>query len=130
MTIGRPTKYKPHYCDLAETILAGDKPWCEVARVLQVCENTLDRWKKKYPEFCSAYNRGRSAGCAVFLEKVNAAAWDADTHKVNNGLITLMAVNKYKMITSKSEDRSKIDMSGTLSLADAVRLRHEAMGSG
>jgi hypothetical protein len=129
MAGGRPTKYRPEYCDLAETILAGDNPWCEVARVLQVCENTLDRWKKKYPEFCSAYERGRAAGCAVFMRKVNAAAWDADKHHVNNGLITLMAVNKYKMVTAKSEGKKKVDMSGTLSLADAVRLRHEAMAS-
>jgi hypothetical protein len=41
-----------------------------------------------------------------------------------------MAVNKYKMITAKSEGKKKVDMSGTLSLADAVRLRHEAMASG
>ena len=130
MTIGRPTKYKPHYCDLAETILAGDKPWCEVARVLRVHTETLSEWKKKYPDFSAAYKRGRAAGQALFLQKVNAAAWGADTHKVNNGLITLMAVNKYKMKTRRSEDRSKIEVSGTLSLADAIRQRHEAMASG
>ena len=78
MTIGRPTKYKPHYCDLAETILAGDKPWCEVARILRVHTETLSEWKKKYPDFSAAYNRGRAAGQAVFLQKVNAAAWDLD----------------------------------------------------
>ena len=42
MAGGRPTKYKAEYCDLAETILSCDKPWCEVARILMVCENTLD----------------------------------------------------------------------------------------
>ena len=86
----------------------------------------LDRWKKKYPEFCSAYRRGRAAGQAVFMRKVNAAAWNSDLHHVNNGLITLMAVNKYKMLTRKSEGKKKVDMS----LADAVRRRHEIMASG
>ena len=66
---GRPTKCKPHYCDLAETILAGDKPWCEVARVLQVHEGTLNTWKAKHQEFNEAYNRGRSAGC-LFRKRI------------------------------------------------------------
>ena len=73
MTIGRPTKYRPHYCDLAETILAGDKPWCEVARVLQICENTLDRWKRKYRSFVVLIREVEAAGQAVFMEKLNAA---------------------------------------------------------
>ena len=87
-------------------------------------------WKKKHPEFSTAVNRGWTKGKALFMKKVDAAAWNADTHKVNNRLICLLAMNQYGMKTRRSEGKSKVDLSGTLSLADAVRLRHEAMRSG
>jgi hypothetical protein len=127
--IGRPTKYRPEYCDLAEAILAADKPWCEVARILQVCENTLDRWKAKYPEFCSAYMRGKAAGKALFMAKVKQAAWGENILPVNNGMISLLAVNMYGLISKKAEEKRDVTTTN-LSVADAVRLRHEAMASG
>ena len=130
MKIGRPTKYKPEYCDLAETILAGDNPWCEVARVLRVHTETLSEWKKKYPDFSAAYERGRTAGRAAFLKKVKAAAWGEHALPVNNGMISLLAVNCYGMISKKAEQKSEVDLNTNLSLADAVRRRHEAKVSG
>jgi hypothetical protein len=123
---GRPAKYKQMYCDLAEAILAADKPMCVVAVALGVHRGTLRDWKKKYPEYSAAVERGRNNGKALFMEKVAKAAWDADTYKVNNRLVWLLAMNQYGMRTSKK----KVDVSGTLSLADAVRSRHEAMVSG
>jgi hypothetical protein len=125
MTAGRPTKYKPEYCDLAETILSEDMPWCQVASILNVCEDTLDAWKREHPKFLDAHNRGRAKGRAIFLAKTKAAAWDADTHHVNNGLISLLAINMYDLTTAKSEGKNDVNVKGSLSLADAVRLRHE-----
>jgi hypothetical protein len=124
MTAGRPTKYKPEYCDLAETILAEDKPMCAIAAALGVHRGTLRDWKKKYYEFSTACGMGRARGKALFVEKVAKAAWGGDTHHVNNGLIWLLAMNQYQMLTSKK----KVAVSGTVSLADSVRKRHEASG--
>jgi hypothetical protein len=124
MAGGRPTKYKPEYCDLAEVILANDEPMCAVAAALGVHRGTLRDWKKKYSEFSTAVSRGRTQGKALFMKKVDAAAWDADTYKVNNRLIWLLAMNQYQMLISKSKGKSQVDMS----LADAVRKRHEASG--
>jgi hypothetical protein len=126
MKVGRPTKYKPEYCDLAETLLGQDKPMCSVAAALGVHRGTLRDWKKKYSQFSTAVSRGRTNGKALFMEKVAKAAWDADTYKVNNRLVWLLAMNQYGMKTSKK----KIAVSGTLSIADAVRKRHETMASG
>lgn len=107
--VGRPTKYLPSYCDLAEAILAQDKPLCEVAAFIGVDEETIIRWRAKYPEFSGAVNRGRAKGKSVFMENVRNAAWDTETHKVNNGLITLLAINKYKMTTNRSDNKNKND---------------------
>ena len=130
MRNGRPTKYRPHYCDLAETILAGDNPWCEVARILMVHEGTLNTWKAKHQEFNEAYKRGRAAGRAVFMQKVKAAAWGEHALPVNNGMISLLAVNCYGMISKKAEQKSEVDLNTNLSLADAVRRRREGKVSG
>ncbi len=122
---GRPTKYREHYCDYAEAILSDDRPLCEVARQLCVNEETITDWVKKHKKFSAAFKRGRAAGKAAFMAKARAAAWDADTHHVNNGLINLLAMNQYNMITANNHNKDKLDVKGTLSLADAVRKRHE-----
>ncbi len=127
---GRPTKFKLEYCDLAETLLGHCKPMCAVAAALGVHRGTLRDWRKKYPEFSTAVNRGRTKGKAIFMQTVDAAAWNADTYKVNNRLIYLLAMNQYGMKTRRSEGKKQLDVSGTLSLADAVRRRREGKVSG
>ncbi len=119
MRTGRPTKYKPEYCHQAETILSGGQPLCTVAAALGIHRGTLRDWRKKYPDFSAAVSRGRNNGMALFMEKLERAAWDPDTYKVNNRLVCLLARNQYGMITG----RKQLDASSTLSLADAVRER-------
>ena len=58
MKAGRSTKYKPEYCEIAETILSDDKPMCQVAHVLRVHRETLYEWQKRYPGFSDACKRG------------------------------------------------------------------------
>ena len=57
-TVARPTKYKPEYCEIAETILSGDNPMCGVAHALRVHRETLYEWQKRYPEFSDACRKG------------------------------------------------------------------------
>ena len=123
MKVGRPTKYKPEYCEIAETILGQDKPIFAVAAALGIHRGTLRDWKKKYPEFSTAVDMGRTSGMALFLRKVDKAAWDPHNYKVNTRLVCLLARNQYGMKTSRSEGKKQLDVSGTLSMADAVRLR-------
>jgi transposase-like protein len=120
MRTGRPTKYKSDYCDIAETLLGQGKAMWAVAAALGINRCTLRDWKKKYPKFSAAVDRGRTNGMALFMEKLEKAAWDPENYKVNNRLVFLLAMNQYGMTTGKKR---------TLSLADAVRRRHEAMAS-
>ena len=73
MKTRRPSKYKPEYCDLAETLLGQDRPMCAVAAALSVHRGTLRDWKKKYSQFSTTVNRGRTKGKAVFMEKVEGS---------------------------------------------------------
>lgn len=84
---GRPSKYRPEYCDLIIDFF--DKPPFEkstregdVAKMLPspirflfqfaksigVHEVTLERWAKKYPEFCRALSRAKKIQAAMLAE--------------------------------------------------------------
>ena len=55
---GRPTGYKPEYCDLSRRLgmlgLTGD----DLAKALGVSPRTIDSWKSKHPEFKAAIEEG------------------------------------------------------------------------
>ena len=122
--VGRPTKYRKEFCELAEYILSQDKPMCEVAHTIHVDQGTLRDWKDAYPDFSRACKRGSDAGYTLFMDKLKQAAWDG-TIPVNNTLITLFGINCYEMRTNKTESNDKLQVEGKLSVADAVRRRHE-----
>lgn len=125
--VGRPTRYRPEFCQLAEALLSCDQPMVAVARQLHTHVQTIDKWRKKFPEFDEACKRGRDAGAAVFLEKVQNAAWNPLTAPVNNTMVSLLAVNCYKLVTNRSESKDDVTVDGNLSLAEAVRRRHEQL---
>lgn len=57
--VGRPTKYKPEYNDLAYKFCllgATDK---RLAEMFDVSQDTIDEWKKVYPEFSGSLRAGR-----------------------------------------------------------------------
>ena len=98
---GRPTKYKDSYPALLERMLKkGEFNETFMAKV-GIHSEAFYAWVKKYPDFSNALKAGSEASKALFMKKTSAAAWDTVTHKVNNGLISLLAVNVHKMSTGK-----------------------------
>lgn len=59
MGAGRPTDYKPEYCEQATKLCklgATDK---ELADFFEICEATLTNWKRDYPEFLASIREGK-----------------------------------------------------------------------
>lgn len=58
---GQPTKYKPEYAEMAETLCATigatDK---ELAEHFQVTEQTINNWKTQFPVFFESLTRGKA----------------------------------------------------------------------
>jgi len=57
--VGRPTKYKPEFTEQAfklSLLGATDK---ELADFFEVCEDTVNEWKDKYPEFSVSIQEGK-----------------------------------------------------------------------
>ena len=121
--MARPTEYRDTYPKITERLLSEDKPTCAVCAELNCCKTTFLRWKQEHPELMDAYKRGKAKGQAVFMAKMENAAWNPDTFKSNNSLVCLLAINKYKMTTANTKDKSKVELN-TVSLAQALETAH------
>ncbi len=55
---GRPTKYRPEYCETVVELMKDGASKTEVCGTIGVCHDTLIEWQKKYPEFSEAVKKG------------------------------------------------------------------------
>jgi transposase-like protein len=99
---GRPTMYKGEEHDrLLEKLLSEGKFNQTFCAEVGISEDTFYKWVKRHKSFAEALKRGKATAKALFIEKISDAAWDTEKNKVNNGLISLLAVNVYGMSTGK-----------------------------
>lgn len=70
---GRPSKYKPEYCDVVESTMAAGFSKMAAAGEIGVCYNTLKAFMDEHPEFLIAVKRGE-AKRTIFLERGLLAA--------------------------------------------------------
>lgn len=56
--VGRPTEYKPEYCERVIEFMRSGAALVEVADDLDICVDTLAEWRKKHPEFAEAIKKG------------------------------------------------------------------------
>jgi transposase len=62
IVMGRSTKYKEEYLRIAEVVCEeGGLSLRQLGKVLGVSAVTISMWKKKYPEFGDAVDRGCQA---------------------------------------------------------------------
>lgn len=59
MAGGRPTSYRPEFCQEAEQLCANGATDEEIAEALEVSTRTIYRWKAEFPEFCQALKTGK-----------------------------------------------------------------------
>ena len=57
--VGRPTDYKPEYCDTVIQLGLDGYSYTQIARHLDVAKSTLYDWKAAQPEFAYALTRAR-----------------------------------------------------------------------
>jgi hypothetical protein len=76
--VGRPTKFKPEYCDLAFSFALLGATDAELAQALEITESTLNLWKLEYPEFSEALNDGKIKADARVAKSFYQKALDGD----------------------------------------------------
>jgi len=76
---GRPTKYKPEYCQKiidyfsidVEEYKSGEKKYptfIDFAHSINVSDESMNRWKEKYPEFRGAYKKAKKLLESFFIQ--------------------------------------------------------------
>lgn len=71
---GRPTKYDPAHCDVAEATLAEGFSEAVLAGRLDVTVTTVANWKNEHPEFLEAVKRGAAKGAEVWEARLHTLA--------------------------------------------------------
>lgn len=75
---GRPTKYKPKYCQAivdyfdidVQEYRSGEKKFptfADFAHTIGVSHDSIPRWAEKYPDFCVAYKKAKSLLESFFI---------------------------------------------------------------
>ena len=67
-TAGRPTLYKPEYCDMIVAHMAEGASATSFAASVGVCRETITLWMNEHPEFMLSVKKGKAA-CATWWEK-------------------------------------------------------------
>ncbi len=82
--MGRPTDYKPEYCDLVIELGRQGKSVVQMACAIDVVRQTLHDWCKAHPDFLDAFTRAKQlsqdwwetqAQCGLTADKFNAQLW-------------------------------------------------------
>lgn len=93
MPAGRPSTYKPEYCE--KIVALGEQgkfeaAWCVACNVSS--KQTLHEWKEKYPEFGEAFARARLA-CESWWD--NQTQTTAATNEGNGNLIKFIQATAF-----------------------------------
>lgn len=98
--VGRPTLYKPEYCEQASKLCklgATDK---ELAEFFDIAESTLNDWKLTYPEFSESIKYGKQLADATVAESLYKRATgyeheDTDIRVVEGKIAQTPIIKKY-----------------------------------
>ena len=92
MAGGRPSKYKPEYCEQLFEHMKGGLSFVSFGAVIRVDGATLDRWVKEFPEFCASKKEGRAAQ-VLFYEQFGRSAMAGKIKNFNATAFVWMTKN-------------------------------------
>lgn len=85
---GRPTDYKPEYCDLLVTHFKSGKSYAAFAALCDVSRSTCFEWEQKHIEFANAKSRGWEHYQA-YWEQIGHEGVFTQTYKTDEGIRTV-----------------------------------------
>src|ERR1700722_15301291 len=88
MITGRPTKYKPEYCQQAYEQAVNGATDLQLAAYFKVNRDTIYEWKKEYPEFREQVEAGK--------QKADAEVEQAIFHRITGYITEEVYFSTYK----------------------------------
>ena len=113
---GRPTKYDPAHCEVAEATLAEGFSEAVLAGRLDVTVTTIANWKNEHPEFFEAVKRGAAKGAEVWEARLHTLASTGD------GNATAIIFGLKNRVPSLWRDKTEQEMSGQVNTV--TRIEH------
>lgn len=100
LALGRPTDYKPEYCDRVVELGKQGKVLPQIACALGVTKSTIYLWAQTHSEFSEAMEKSRLEAESIFIEK----GWNGiDADKFNTGPYSLLATNCFGWTNNRSK---------------------------
>lgn len=103
---GRPTKYKPEYCQMLIDHMSQGFSFESFGGVIMVGKNTMYDWVDKYAKFSNAKDTGDSAN-RLFWEKMGIAGCLGRISNFNAKMWSMNMKNRFKWFET---DRTTIDI--------------------
>jgi transposase len=75
---GRPTKYRPEYCERVVELAEGGLGRLEISSELRIWPDTLLEWERQHPEFLQATTRARAISQAWWEAQGRLGIWSKD----------------------------------------------------
>lgn len=75
---GRPSDFKPEYCDAVIALGREGKSKAQLAAALDVSRQTIENWADRHPEFMDALTRARDLALAWWEEQGQAGIWSKE----------------------------------------------------
>ena len=105
--VGRPTLYKPEYCEAAEAYGLQGMGKAEIAAQFGVVRRTLDEWSESHPEFLNAITRAREFSLAWWEAQGRKGVWGGKEFNAN--AYSLQVRNRFP---DDWRDRKESELSG------------------
>ena len=74
--VGRPTKYKPEYCEVVITLMSEGKSILHLARSLNVSRQTIYQWAVDHKEFSDTLDKGKDLAEAYWMDQGERGLWN------------------------------------------------------
>jgi hypothetical protein len=115
MTAGRPTLYRPEYCELVIELGRAGKSKAQMAAQIGVCRQTLDEWAKAEPQFANAIARARESAMAWWEEQGMKGIWAGKAFNAQAWSRSMAA-----RFPDDYRENSKVELSGAVEVSSAI----------
>lgn len=112
---GRPSSYKPEYCEQAEDFLAKGYSVAALAGHLSVVKSTIYEWMKSHEDFSNAVKRGQSKA-VLFWEARNI-----DFARTGEGNATAIIFGLKNRAPDEWRDKVETEHSGKIAYSKVER---------
>lgn len=121
---GRPTKYRPHFCQLLDKAAAEGYSLTAFAGSLGSHRDQLIEWAAKFPEFADAVKRAK----ALRTQRWETQAINISQNGGSGGQAVMTIFGLKNVAPEEWRDRVEHEHSGTVTMEMLVRRALEAPG--